>query len=119
MQQRSRRKHALKNLATSERKSSVRPLLAALGPVVYAIRTRDNLVKIGFTSNLAHRYAQIGSMANILGWKSGTLNDESAIHRHLAPHAVRGREYYAPHPDVLAVVNEMREALGLEDVASL
>lgn len=45
---------------------------------------------------------------------NGTLAEERAIHARLSGHAVRGREWYPEDdPEVLAVVNEMRDSLGL------
>jgi len=90
--------------------------LRALGPVVYAARCTDGVIKIGFTTNLAQRRWGIGS-AELLAFEPGTLADEQALHDRLAEHVHHGREWYYPTPGVLAVVNEMRERLGLEPVA--
>ena len=96
--------------------SAVTELLTGLGPVVYAIRTGD-LIKIGYTINLAHRAAVLGGYNNLLAWRSGTFDDEQAIHASLAGLAVQGREYYPADLRVLAVVNEMRNRLGLPVLA--
>ena len=95
---------------------AITALLTCLGPVVYAIQTGD-LIKIGHTTNLAKRAAVLGGYSNLLAWRPGTLDDEQAIHASLHGVAVRGREYYPAVPQVLAVVNEMRNGLGLAVLA--
>lgn len=89
--------------------------LTALGEVVYAIRC-DDVIKVGHTTNLGARCYKLGS-DDILGFMPGTLDDEQALHQRLAPHLARGREWYHPAPEVLAVVNDMRAVIGLEPVA--
>ena len=101
-------------IAGPSREPALGPLLSALGPVVYAIRTRDGLVKIGWTANLGQRYSSLGHVSDILGWQSGTFEDEQEIHHSLVGLAVRGVEYYSPtEPRVLAIVNTMRSSLGI------
>ncbi len=97
---------------------AITPLLAALGPVIYAIRTRDGLIKIGFTTNLGQRYSSLGSQRDILAWRPGSYAEEQALHDQLSAHVCRGREWYHPHPEVLAVVNAMRGDLGQTPLAS-
>lgn len=92
--------------------------LSKMGSVVYAISTRDSLVKIGFTRNFGRRVQSL-KLDQVLGFKFGTLADEQAIHRQLSAHAVKGREWYAPHPDVLAVINEWRAAVGRDPITQL
>lgn len=92
-------------------------LLKALGHVVYAIQTRDGNIKIGFTTDLAHRCTQVGyGQKAIIGFMRGEMSDETAIHRRLNGLAVHGREYYPWHPQVIAVVNEMRDQWGIEPI---
>lgn len=94
-------------------------ILEALGPVVYAIRTKDQLIKIGFTGNLAARRRHLSTRReDMLGFFRGTLEDEQAIHAQLVPFRARGREYYHPTPEVLAVVNDMRADIGLSPIAA-
>lgn len=103
-----------------EQRVPLTPILEAIGPVVYAIRTKDGRVKIGHTSNLARRCKQVGSgMKSILGFTPGTREDEGAIHRRLDGLATEGREWYPECDEVLAVVNEMRAALGVGELDSL
>lgn len=89
-------------------------LFDTLGPVVYAVRSKDDLIKIGYTNNLARRARQVGfGFASILAWQSGGAQEEAAIHRRLRGNAARGREWYPWSEPVLEVVNEMRAALGV------
>lgn len=95
---------------------------SAIGDVVYAVRL-DDVVKIGFTSDLGDRVHTLkcinGSRsAEMLAVRFGTEADEQAIHTRLIGHRARGREYYHPTPEVLAVVNEMREDFGLPPIAA-
>jgi hypothetical protein len=89
------------------------------GPVIYAARTRDGLIKIGVSAHMDTRLRQIGAgNDDILGFTPGDRAAELAIHRRLTAHRHHGREWYYPTPGVLAVVNEMRAAMGLEPVAA-
>jgi hypothetical protein len=118
------RKRAIHNQAASvfdmDRPTTIRPLpwLHLIGPVVYAIRTKDGLIKIGWTSDLYNRVRGFGGTGSILAWMPGTLDDEQALHRGLATHVARGREYYNPTAEVLSEVNAMRETLGLDPIAA-
>ena len=88
------------------------------GTMIYAVRTNDDLIKIGATRDFATRRHHIkGGTAEILALKPGTFADELAIHHSLKGHATDGREYYFPSPTVLRVVNEMRVPLGLDPIA--
>lgn len=94
-------------------------VLTALGEVVYAIRTKDRLIKIGHTTNLATRRRHFSSRPkDLLAFAPGTLDDEQTIHAALTPFRARGHEYYHPVPEVLTVVNEMREDLGLSPLVA-
>ena len=80
-----------------------------VGPVVYAFRTQDGLIKFGFSANIYNRLGALGGgLRGLLALVPGTFDDEQAIHRAMAEHRARGREYYHPTPAVLALVNEMR-----------
>ncbi len=97
-----------------EARDSRKVLLDGLGPVVYAIATFDGLVKIGYSGNMAQRYRSYTRIGQLVAWESGgTPEREAELHALLAPHAARGREWYHPTPEVLAVVYAMREALGI------
>lgn len=90
--------------------------LRSIGEVVYAVRVGD-LVKIGHTHDLANRVSGLHA-TEVLAFMPGTYDDEQALHQRLAAHVHHGREWYYPTPGVLAVVNEMRETLGMEPLAS-
>lgn len=106
------------NIRPVQRREHTYKLLAEVGPVIYAIRTGDDLIKIGYTTDLASRQrnfgkAQLGEFGHILAARPGTRQDEQAIHQRLKGLAARGWEYYPWRPEVVAVVNEMRASLGL------
>jgi hypothetical protein len=90
-----------------------------LGPVVYFIRTTDDLIKIGYTTQLAGRKSAFG-----VGWDSvlaitpGTRNDETALHHRFAQHLERGLEYFRPAPDLIQHINQLRAALGVSPIAA-
>ena len=101
-------------------RSPIAPSLTALGQVVYAVRTKDGLVKIGCTADLARRARQVGSgMKSILAWQPGTFADEAAAHSRLKPSLARGRETYNPSAEVVAFVNELRSNLGVRPIDSI
>ena len=93
-------------------------ILAQSGELLYAARMPDGVIKIGWTANLQRRAAAFPAGFQFLAIKPGTRADELAVHRSLAGHAVQGREWYPPIPEVLAVVNDWREALGREPIAA-
>jgi hypothetical protein len=43
----------------------------------------------------------------------GTLAHERACHAIHSAHLARGREYFHPHPDLLAHINEIRDHLNI------
>ena len=88
-------------------------VVSSLGPVIYALQKGD-VIKIGWTGNLAQRVHSLGGWRLVGVMLDGTRALETRIHRRLAGRAMTGREWY-PHddPEVIEVVNEMREALGL------
>ena len=98
-----------------DRTQALRSLLGG-NAAVYAIRTRDGLVKIGYTTRLWRRVNEVGG--EIIGFKPGTPADEKAIHQGLIEYRARGQEYYHPTPAVLAVVNAMRDEWNLPHVAA-
>lgn len=84
--------------------------------VVYAIRMRDGVVKIGCTQRLWRRVNEVGG--EIIAFTLGDLADESAVHEGLRDHVAHGREYYHPTPEVLAAVNAMRDEWNLPHIAA-
>lgn len=108
--------------------SSRTAIMRALGSVVYVARLDDGRIKIGWTERFDLRlhwlkhYVQ--QDVELLAFRVGTYEDEQAIHERLAAHRSvrpghdREREYYDASPEVLALVNEMRDALNLPHVAA-
>lgn len=84
--------------------------------VVYAMRVPDGAIKIGTTVDLANRLSALH--AELLGFMYGDHDDESNLHRQLRAARVRGREYFRPTEDVLAVVNGMRDQFNLPHIAA-
>lgn len=99
------------------RAEAVRSLTAGRS-VVYALRLTSGEIKIGCSSDLANRRRYVGAGAEIIGFVFGEYEDEQAIHTRLVPHRSRGREYYHPTPEVMAVVNEMRDYFHLPHIAA-
>lgn len=87
--------------------------------LVYAVRLPDGIIKIGWTKDFnARRRAFTSDYDAILAVMPGTFDDEQAIHARLAQHVARGREYYHPHAEVLACVNELRSKVGVDPLAA-
>ena len=88
-----------------------------IGAVVYAARLDDGVIKIGWTQRFGDRLRYLKHHdqqdVELLAFRGGTLDDEKAIHAALVEHLHHGREYYAPTPEVLAVVNDMRAVLNM------
>lgn len=93
-----------------------------LGAVVYAARLADGSIKIGWTERFDLRMHWLKHHAEqdveLLAFRLGTYEDEQEIHASLIEHRHHAHEYYHPTPAVLAVVNDMREALNLPRVAA-
>ena len=97
-----------------EQNEGIRALTGDAETVIYAIQLADGVIKIGCTSDLATRRISYGADSVILAFLPGDFADEKAIHKSLAEHTARGREWYKPVPAVLDVVNEMRDHFHLE-----
>ena len=93
------------------------------GSMLYAMRV-DDLIKIGWTSMLlTDRRDRIktecsASVVEILAFTPGTRADERDLHHSLANSVKRGREWYHPTPEVMAVVNEWRAQWGRAPIAA-
>lgn len=94
--------------------------MESLGSVVYVARLSDGIIKIGWTQNFGNRLRYLKSQnrqsVTLLAFMFGDRDDEQEIHAQLTEHRARGREFYHPHPDVLAIVNTMRGDLGMEPI---
>lgn len=93
-----------------------------MGSVIYAARLADGTIKIGWTRHFGHRLRFLKSQnqqeVELVGFRFGDREAEQAIHASLVAHRARGREYYHQTAEVLAVVNEMREALNMPPLAA-
>lgn len=88
-------------------------LRAILGnrSAIYAIRTKAGDIKIGCTTRLWMRVNEVGG--EILAFRFGDFDEEWSIHASLRQHVARRQEYYHPAPEVMAVVNAMRDEWNL------
>lgn len=107
------------NYEKVEQSRAIRALLAGIDSVVYAVQFPDGTVKIGCSGNLAQRIRNFrGKGGEVIGFRAGDFDDEKAIHDSLIAYRVRGREYYRPSIEVMAVVNAMRDEWNLPHVAA-
>lgn len=107
--------------AEAARLAAIRTCLRELVGVdlIYAIRCPDGLIKIGHTRNLNHRRKHLDTAHDaILAVTPGTHTEEQALHATLRTSVGRGQEYYHPTPEVLAYVNGLRCAMGVEPIAA-
>lgn len=103
----------LRKLPTAKNETPT-ALSRELGDCVYAVRTPDRLVKIGFTSDLDRRIRQFGcKWTDVLLAKAGSYDDEALLHKRFAPYLARGNEYYFPAIEVMQWVNEERARMGI------
>lgn len=72
--------------------------------VVYFVRFQ-NLVKIGFTTNMATRMASVPH-DDILGTVPGTMEDEKKCHAAFAHLRVQG-EWFRPEPELLTFISDL------------
>jgi hypothetical protein len=103
----------------SQRAASKR--LAVLGSVLYAAAIGGDVIKIGYTTDvvrrLDHLRSETGQGCRLLAIRFGTMDDEREVHQSLAAFRSHGREYYHPHPEVLALVDQWRQAMGQAPLA--
>ena len=102
--------------------SSASQRLAAVGSVLYAAAIGDDEIKIGYTTDVVRRLDHLrstsGEPCRLLAIRFGTMDDERELHRSLKDHRSHGREYSHPHPEMFALVNEWRSAMGQEPLAA-
>lgn len=93
-----------------------------MGEVIYGVRTFDELIKIGWTANLAERLGGFGinrsQLHRLLFIVPGTREEEKVIHSLLTEHIARGREHYHPSAEVIELVNLMRANYDLPPMAA-
>lgn len=91
-------------------KQPPRRKLPELGDVYFA--KVDDLIKIGWSSQLHRRIQQYGPSAVILCHFPGTQADEKNLHLRFKPYLSKGREWFEDHPRIRAYVEEMIAAHG-------
>lgn len=92
------------------------------GPTLYAVAIGDDEIKIGYSRDVVRRLDHLRSSTRqpcrLLAIHPGTTDDEREVHRSLRAHLAHCQEWYRPHPEVLALVNEWRSAMGQEPLAA-
>lgn len=105
-------------LYSHERHGRREAMMALQGgrPMVYAARVAGGIIKIGCSVDIYTRMSQI--KGEILAFKFGDYDDERAIHATLQADLHHGREWFNPSPEVMTVINDMRDGYGLPHVAA-
>lgn len=105
-------------LVPYERRGRREAIMAIQGgrPMIYAARVEDGLIKVGCSTDIYRRMAQLHG--DLLGFRFGDMDEEREIHASLAAHVHHGREWYYPTLEVIAFVNELRQSFGLEPIAA-
>ena len=89
--------------------------------MLYAAAIGADVIKIGYTTDVVRRLDKLrstsGEPCRLLAIRFGTMDDERELHRSLKNHRSHGREYYHPHPEVLALVDQWRQAMGQAPLA--
>jgi hypothetical protein len=97
---------------------SLAEMCLELPPVVYFIRTEDDLIKIGHTVQLHKRRTRFGSgWRHILAIIPGSREDEAAVHARFSALLARGAEYFHPAPELIEYINEVRAKIGVGPVS--
>lgn len=114
--QRSHRRSRAKPLIESPPRDPIRALCQR-GPVVYFVRTQS-MIKIGHTDNIAKRLTYLRDFpdftwTNLLAVVAGDRAYERSLHKRFRVHRVKGHEYYAPVPELIELINELRIAAGV------
>jgi hypothetical protein len=78
-------------------------------PLVYFAR-RERLIKIGYTTQLRRRMLAIP--ARPLATEPGDIVRERQLHRRFHHLLADKREWFHPGPDLIAYINQLREADG-------
>lgn len=109
--------HHFQRLDPSRSEVPLGILARSLPPVVYFMRTRDDLIKIGYTTDLSQRKRHFGSgWDHVLAVKPGNREDEKELHRRFAQHLARGEEYFRPARPIIDYINTLRLALGVKPI---
>jgi hypothetical protein len=79
-------------------------------PLVYFAR-RERLIKIGWTANLTKRMKDL--VTRPLATEPGDIVRERQLHWRFEHLLADRREWFHPGPDLIAYINELREAEGV------
>lgn len=91
------------------------PKIMKHAPLIYFAR-RDQLIKIGYTTWLPHRMKALA--AHPLATEPGDITRERQLHRQFGHLLADRREWFRPAPDLIAYINELRQADGLPEITA-
>ncbi|NLA65109.1 MAG: GIY-YIG nuclease family protein [Leucobacter sp.] len=97
--------------AEKERQQEVAKARGNQPGFVYYIRM-DDLIKIGYASNIAKRMRAYPPSAELLAAHPGTEKLEREIHQEFKAFLRRGREWFAPMEPLMTRVKEVRSRFG-------
>jgi hypothetical protein len=105
------------------RREQTRLAYAEMGDVVYYVRRRDGLIKIGHSASLLRRMQSLNvRQKDILALEPGGSAREGQMHLKFAACNVRGPnlgvEHFTLTPELLAHINSIREQMGTFPVAA-
>jgi hypothetical protein len=106
----------IRTIVPATRPDTKQQLSDQLGPCIYAIFTKDKLIKIGFSANIHNRHRWYGKWDRVLLVMPGMLEDEKALHERFARFRARGNEYYKPVRSILEWINEERRLVGVSEL---
>jgi hypothetical protein len=81
---------------------------------IYYVR-QGELIKIGYTSNLAKRLQSYAPTGVLLAVHPGTRATEKEMHQKFAASLDQGREWFRPRPELLRHIEETRKQFGSPD----
>lgn len=104
----------------SSRRETPTSLARELGDCVYFLRSSDDLIKIGFTSDLVQRKRRFAgsTWSDILAVIPGTIEDEQHLHQMFAVYRARGDEWYRPVAPIIEHINGIRSRLNVSPIES-
>lgn len=79
--------------------------------LVYYIRIEE-MIKIGYTTNLRERMRAYPPNAQLLAAHPGTLETEAQMHEQFRAFLDRGREWFSPSPVLLKHIESVEEMFG-------
>jgi hypothetical protein len=88
---------------------------------VYFVQDEAGMIKIGYAKNVGTRYANLqacnASELRMLVWAPGDSVAEERLHSAFARHRRNG-EWFAPAPEILAYIAELKAAVDFWDLSS-